>query len=451
MKTAMAVILGAGIVIAVLVTRGAPSTARPAAPAPPRQRIDLSPSAEAASVVVELVRTWKGEVVRKLPQGPARVPLEEVSSLRWVDETSRRAPDIPRDDRRTWLEYRIHRNGRNCDRGFNGIQLAYREEGGRGTVRVVPPRRVLDRHLERMRREEGFVGCRLPLPRDARIGERMDFDCRSLIHTLFDLDGRIRDIETSFRFAGSSPTSGRAMLAGDLRWIEDVESGDVSMSSTYAASVEIEIEPATRALAEIRFASTLALAGTGASAGLVAAEALIEGRLTTCPSAGAPAALTTPPAFRENAYLVSGLEIRIPSCWLVSINEGKQVFHAVDSRDDTPAQILVQGLAHPFDVGSDEFLAVSRDALLEIDPDATVERAFSAALGDGMRSECHPEPGELHEHFVFQIAEGRQVSVRLFGEDDAVKAKSAGFRKIVEALRPAEGLSSSTPGSSSRL
>ncbi|HYC76060.1 MAG TPA: hypothetical protein VEI02_00400, partial [Planctomycetota bacterium] len=337
------------------------------------------------------------------------------------------------DEHRTYVDSQTVDQGRNRDSGFAGMVVVHEIRNRR--VQTSLQRRVAPmKALDRLQAQADFNHVWLPLPKAARIGEAFEVKATAMVATLFDLDGKARDVSATLTLRGPDPKSGRLRLDGVLTFLEEVKAGPVSMEARYALDVVAELDPADRRIVTLTVKGKTTVSGVGDAAGKASGEVVSETTITAKRVAD-PATWKAPtPKFRDNVHRELGAEFRAPSYWMQFESEDPATRRYADSRGEAGGTLIVQTVDEPNDIGTPEYLKAFA-AALGVD-DKSVKSA-TTPLGKGLTFRCpmkeDPKMGIAGR--MMTLSKGRALVVKIAAPAENVAGYQAELDRIAGTFK----------------
>jgi hypothetical protein len=398
---------------------------------------DLRISGAARAVIVEVSGSAKGKMSVKRGATEIVQTVDSKGRARWLDEVAdTSAKKLV--DRRTFLEAQVTDQGLIKDPGYEGLTIVFTTEEGKTNVATEGGRRILAEDLLGFRQQAGATALWAKLPENIEIGAKFPFEGRSFIATLMNADGEIKEVEGQLALDRVDSSQNRAYVSGSVGFKEEVNKQGARFVATYkGALLKLEIDLTNHELVQVVFMGTAKLSGLGELEGAVRGEVDVDTKASTKKTEGVASLKNRKPSFRENTHVFSGVEFKLPSCWLSLPNDKPGITSLVDSRVEKDLVIEVARISDKSDPSSEEFIKAFTEALRKEEPKAKVQKA-QFPIGKGITFEsAAKDSGGLVRGCVVPVGD-ELARARIVGPPDAVKKGESDFKVLTNSLKKAK-------------
>jgi hypothetical protein len=412
---------------------------------------DLRLSGDSRPVLVEVNGSRKGLTSVKAGDTVIIQPIDWKYQARWIDELadSRNDPIV---DRRTFIEVRKTHGGRIVlDPGFEGITLVMTRSGNKGTVALEGggQRTVLKTEMNKQVAQVHATGLLVGLPMaEAEIGVSYELKAaqrtdesrlaggQALFATLLDLEDEVEGWNASVALDRVNTKTKRAYLSGNVSFTEvGTTWAEKSYAAAYRGTFTMELDLERREMTKVTVKGGAKITGRGTSEGAVSGEVTFESTATTKPVKDVAALKPRNPSFRENVHEFSGIQFRLPSCWITIPAEKPRQRRLLDSRVKPELVIDVGLIDLEGDPGTDDFVKNFTDVLRK-DYGAAKVTKTSFSTGKGVAYEFKNAEGLMTRGGIAPFGEAT-VSIRLTGTPEAVGKADPDLKLVMSSFKKA--------------
>jgi hypothetical protein len=409
---------------------------------------DLRLLGDSRPVLVEVNGSRKGLTTVKAGDTVIIQPIDWKYQARWIDELADTRND-PIVDRRTFIEVRkTHGSRIVLDPGFEGMTLLMTRSGNKGTVALEGgcQRTVLKTEMNKQVARVNATGLSIGLPMaHAELGVSYDLDATqrfeerlaggpALFATLLDLEDEVEGWKANVALDRVDAKNKRAYLSGNVSFTEvGTTWAEMSYAAAYSGRFTMELDLDRREIVKVTVKGGAKIAGRGTPEGAVSGEVTFESTATAKPVKDVGALKPKNPSFRENVHGFSGMQFRLPSCWVTIPAEKPRQRRLLDSR--VRPDLVIEVVLIEADPGTDDFVKSLRDELRKQYGAAKVTKT-SFSTGKGLSFEFTNAEGLMIRGGIAPLGKAA-VRIRLTGTPEAVGKADPDLKLLMTSFKKA--------------